>query len=576
MPTISSNQIVHHVTVFLKNPENHLQSGEGVFGNMVGISQSGEDFLKKPQQYIAVKTRLPNGLISTNLEPENATVAVVRSKTQCDLEVQNSRVIYHFFENIISVDVMKRMEHIRASHSVSQTRVNSEIALVSDRRTYLMNRMLIPRGSMVNAMTSASDPLDFKEKPTSSQLNELNKIKIRSMSMPATFHESDLICQPATKEVPIELPDLLEEHTMNVTSYLRNRMSSGVMDFAKNHGCEFFCGGNEASMLNYYKKRGFDQCSEISSNTSTKNYIFSSKMDGVSILVMSGMGSSTRIAHQMLQLHYSGVDVDRMVTMIGSIKELKQKMLDELQQELTKPISVDEKVLFIGVRRKIMEHIAEIEFNSEISGDETYKKLVSEGKIIQHTVANFTFDSTIVEKEGKKVLFSALRMPNGDLAYDACKAFLAGGYSHIILCGAGGRICGDAKVGDYVALSSSEHNGQTVSLEKIDNIKRIVPEGLDFLKQDITTNTTVNSPLVETKNWLDKNRKSEIGTVDVETAHIFRAINEAERDILVIPGMFVSDVLGSHPLDEKINADAAYSRVGAFVDATLKDLWKRF
>ncbi len=69
-----------------------------------------------------------------------------------------------------------------------------------------------------------------------------------------------------------------------------------------------------------------------------------------------------------------------------------------------------------------------------------------------------------------------------------------------------------------------------------------------------TRNITIHSPLLETVAWRESNG-IDTGSVDVETYHIFKALQEPiQRGTRVVPGGFFSDMVGGGaPLVEKIN-----------------------
>ena len=84
-------------------------------------------------------------------------------------------------------------------------------------------------------------------------------------------------------------------------------------------------------------------------------------------------------------------------------------------------------------------------------------------------------------------------------------------------------------------------------------------------------NVTVDSPLEEDVDWNEKNKSK--GNVDVETFHIFRAIKDSGHTINLVSGLFVSDVLGEHPLDEKINSSGAQKNITSFIKNTEKHIF---
>ncbi|MFC0139594.1 hypothetical protein ACFFJN_05650 [Erwinia mallotivora] len=95
-----------------------------------------------------------------------------------------------------------------------------------------------------------------------------------------------------------------------------------------------------------------------------------------------------------------------------------------------------------------------------------------------------------------------------------------------------------------------------------------MPDVKLFENARLTSNVTVDSPLQETQRWLEDNKDT--GNVDVETAHILRALTEARSNVKVLPGLFVSDVVGEHPLEGKISTADAYQKLPEFVTAALR------
>lgn len=361
--------------------------------------------------------------------------------------------------------------------------------------------------------------------------------------------------------IPLTLPDKNEKHTIPIEIYLANRISAGILSQAKYHGCEFFCGNSRAGMLNYYARRGFDRAISISSNTSTKFDLFIRTTTGDQLLVLSGMNSLTRLKHQLLQLHFSDVDLNR-IKLVGNIDVLKGKSRTDLRNELLQLPSIPDRTLFIGARWNIMEFLGKLIFNIDDSAAEGtgYNKL----GVKEHKVSDFIFDTATIYLDGYPHLIAALRMPNGDLAYDSMKEFTGCGFNQVIMCGAGGRLAGDAQVGDYMLLKDSQYGDQSITLEP-GCIH--VPDVKFFENVKLTSNVTVDSPLQETQRWLEKHRN--FSNVDVETAHIFRAVMEAGSKVKVIPGSFVSDVVGEHPLQGKISTADAYQKLPELVNAVL-------
>ena len=156
-----------------------------------------------------------------------------------------------------------------------------------------------------------------------------------------------------------------------------------------------------------------------------------------------------------------------------------------------------------------MESIANQIF--ELSGDnegEGYKKL----NPTNHKIGPFIFDSAKLNKQGKSIAVAALRMPNGELSYDVVKTFANSGFTKIVMCGAGGRITGDAKKGDYIHLTFSFYKDSNINISSSNSL---IPSDFSHINTSSCTNTTVDSPLVETKQWLSQQQEANVGSVAV-------------------------------------------------------------
>lgn len=446
-------------------------------------------------------------------------------------------------------------------HLAKMAGVRLGISSAGDRLNHLeRNGVTLAEGKILTAVRYSHN-VKIDHENASNIRSQLDRMRISEIYLPKKADSYSLEVRNALDAILLEIPNKNEKHTIPIDKYLTNRLSSGAVEQAKQHGCEFFCGGGREEMLNHYAHLGFDRAISISSNTSTNFDLFSNSSNGESLLVLSGMSSTTRIKHQLLQLNFADVDLNR-VKIVGDIDSLKAKSGVDLRKELSQLPSIQNKTLFIGARWQIMESLGKKIFNV----DDSAKEGVGYGKldVRNHKVADFVFDTATLNLDGRQHLVAALRMPNGDLAYDAMKGFLDHGFNQVIMCGAGGRLAGDAQVGDYMLLERSQYGDQSISLAQ-ECIH--VPGAKLFENAKLTSNVTVDSPLQETQRWLDENQ--ETGSVDVETAHILRALTEAGPNVKVLPGLFVSDVVGEHPLEGKISSDNAYRRMPEFITASL-------
>lgn len=514
----------------------------------------------------------------------------IPGKERSDLNVPKERTVSHVpsdNESGIESDIDSESESesdidsgIESDSESLRNELIMEVEQVGDRINAIRRRVddknifedKQDSSKIVKALTSKIKPSryidDFDKKEIGLSkiysLDQLTMSKVEPSYVPDITHDQKII--PVRQGRSIELPDREEEHTINLDGYLSNRLPSGLIDKVKKIGAEFFLVTSEpGNIAAYYQDKGFNECTKVSSPTSTDFYIVRSSETGREKVVVSGIGSNTRLEHQVLQFHFSGVDVDMQLTSIGSIDDCKSSSVNHLESEL-KNVAADEKILYVGARWKVMETIANQIYG--LSGDnegEGYKKLNPKNC----RIGPFFYDISEIEYKGKKVAIAALRMPNGELSYDAVRAFAESGFKKIIMCGAGGRISGNANIGDYIYLNESSYKQETM---KLDENRTLLPDKFEYLNISSPSNTTVNSPLIETKQWLDQQKEDQTGSVDVETAHIFRAINDSSDDILVMPGMFVSDVVGEHPLEDKIAGNGADNNLSAFIKHSLEKM----
>lgn len=146
-----------------------------------------------------------------------------------------------------------------------------------------------------------------------------------------------------------------------------------------------------------------------------------------------------------------------------------------------------------------------------------------------------------------------------------------GKISNIVMVGAGGALVKDdehaVRIGDFCSCSKSIRGGDVVDISGLSNVTVWVPESTQNINIHTSgANSTVDSPLEENEHWLNTQRES-CNNVDVETFHILKAIKEHSiknetTNLNVVSGVFVSDIVGLHPLTEKISTDQAWKNMG--------------
>jgi len=351
--------------------------------------------------------------------------------------------------------------------------------------------------------------------------------------------------KPLRSVLNIDNTVLERKHSMDLPSYLENRIPGSIVELINKNGSDIFFDDRD-KMMEYYSGRGFDTSFKISGPTSTTYHLMTSSESGETRLVISNIKSNARFIHNVLQLLHAGANLDN-INVIGSVDEAKRKASTELSHYLNRCEITSNDLLYVGSRTPVMKYFSQYG-----------------GRVTEHRISGFIFDSVTVVKDGVYFNVYALRMPNGDLAYDAVKQFLDAGVRNVIMCGAGGRIAGNASVGDYLTVTSSTYLNNKIVARDISRTVTISPDS--YINNNSELNITVDSPLEEDVAWNEKNKSK--GNVDVETFHIFKAIKDSHRTIGLVSGLFVSDVLGEHPLDEKINSGGAQRNITSFIKNT--------
>jgi hypothetical protein len=281
-------------------------------------------------------------------------------------------------------------------------------------------------------------------------------------------------------------------------------------------------------------------------------------------MLLTGVVSRARLAHQVLQLHFAGIDAAT-IQLRGDIEALRAATLGRLAELLDELPDVPDKLCFFGARRLVTQNIRRLLEERLVPG-------VRLSSASTRVVDSFAFDHMTLDLPDRRVLLLAFRMPNGDLAQGCVDALLDHGVGTLVMCGAGGALDARARIGDYLEIGSAYRAGEC--LEPPPEVLLPAPESANMRRS--TVNITVDSPLEETAAWLAQ-AAVRADCVDVESAHIFRsfaAYRAAHPDsgARLVAGLFVSDVVGHQPLEEKISSADTYAGLGRFIGGVLADL----
>lgn len=380
--------------------------------------------------------------------------------------------------------------------------------------------------------------------------------------------------------------DTSHEHTLNVKKYIDVRVSHTIQDTAKDFqqkgkNVEVFIGSIK-DIKKYYAAKGYYPVAQLNTNNSNKYLIFASSDKGKHKLVIAGVCNQSRYNNVLMQLKFMGVDLDK-VSVHGSLCSAMAESTMELRKRLVLSIEGDAKptLAFIGNRSIVFIELAKYLYPGKIKPEQSEEEQEKEAeKLLKKNAFKtsdinkvFKFSCALVDIRGRPSAIVAFRMPNGSLSGLATKEILDLGFRDLIMVGAGGSLDEDrgGGLGSMQVVESSSYQEKTLTLNK----EQIIPiEEIDISGADVRTgcsNVTVDGPLEEDTVWQKKVKSEGRTSVDVETYHIFSAVSTCKRkDIRVLPGLFNSDVVGKHPLEDKITSNNAYSKFPALLHGIFK------
>ena len=402
---------------------------------------------------------------------------------------------------------------------------------------------------------------------------------------PRDYNQSMLLSFSKERSIPNYIKDfnISEPHMIPTAQYLDVRISRTIrilISKVNEHGrnTEIFI-GSENQMLVYYSNSGLELIANLKTESSLKYYLFANRENSnLNKIVILGVGNETKLNHLLLQLKLSKVDLNKIIIR-GNIEEAlyeNQQKLNDIIGNLQGEIDT----VFMGNRSLILVEFAKRKYPKEMKSalyendaEKIAEKLLQKNNklktyIIGEGVYKFSyFDWQI---RNKNVGIIGCRMPNGSLARIATEAFIKKGIRHFIMLGAGGSLSSLSTVGSYQLINSATHNNNGISLSEL-NVKKMKVELSDIPLFENGNNVTLDSPLVETRTWLNKVRNAKLTSVDVETYHIIKGIENSQKfgkkaKIEILAGLFISDVVGDCPLVEKIKSRNTWTHLPKFLN----------
>ena len=425
------------------------------------------------------------------------------------------------------------------------------------------------------------------EKELGDVLEKLSKFHVTPISFAsATDTEKALITAQYSTGEPID-PYIAEfdttvPHTIPVDQYLDVRLSRTICKVMHvfnqiSRNTEVFI-GNTKDLAKYYASQGYTGITQLGTNSSTKYYVVEHPDPRMNKLVIAGISNKSRFNNVLLQLKYKNVSLDSHVAVRGTVSAAlaqNQRLLETALHAFDPPPYL----AFLGNRTMVLIELANRLYPEEMAAEESMA--AKERKAESLLQANndletidiggvFKFSYMTATIDGEKRGIIGFRMPNGSLSYGATRALIDSGVKKIVTVGAGGSLKDDLGVSSYQIISESQYQDKTVSLapEKIMHIE--IPK---IVVARTCKNRTVDSPLEEHHKWFEEVRLSQTSSVDVETFHILKAIQDSEADDLqYLPGIFTSDVVGTHPLVDKISLENAYPGLPGLIQGTFDAL----
>ena len=451
----------------------------------------------------------------------------------------------------------------RSEKMARQRLVMAELGLANDRRAQLEDKGIRPRAE-VKALT-ASRRADFfaavggvaEDMPGAKHLHHIEKFRFKPVvpgdipALPAALRSSRPLDTRA-----LDLPPLGEPHTIDVGRYLANRLSSVALQKMAHLGAEYFL-GSAAELQAWSQEQGWTVQGSIGAPNSN-DFVYLQRGDEEKVMI-TGVVSHARLKHTALQLHYAGIDTNTL-SVRGDLESLQAATLGRLAERLAALPDAADKLCFFGARRQVSQALQRL----MAAGALPDATLSAPASVV---VDSFAFDHMRLQLPDRELLVIGMRMPNGDLAEGSVGALLASGVGTLVMCGAGGALRPDLQVGDYLEIDAAiRDDGRAPP-----GMPPRLPAPAGAHRGGV--NITVDSPLEETQAWL-ADASARADCVDVESVHVLRAFARhqaahPEAGAQLVAGLFISDVVGKHPLEEKISSGDAYAGLGGFIEGVL-------
>ena len=377
---------------------------------------------------------------------------------------------------------------------------------------------------------------------------------IEPRGIPASVKEFD-----TTEQHMLFIPNENESEEKKLQVALDIRLGPALKGLLRNYGedgnLEVF-EGSLVDMLAFYRSRDFEINDEIQFPSTGRYYRFINTVTHQDVMVLGALQSEANLISQLLTLKKAGVTIDK-VKIYGDTISINQSIEHDIKKFRELLISKDadfhHSALVIAGNGGILDQAISKSHHIDLS-----KEIIisPEGSRCKMTYYPLLEGSGIIN----------LQMPYGEVMGPMVSVMAEElSVRRIFLAGVGGALVTPEKnktdpVGQFYLFGRS-HDDKGTNAYELELDEMLLPNPdltgsavvFDDLNNKTASHVHVDSPFLETRSWLERNQQSGHTVVDCETHYCFEAIkkwNQQKPDdkIKIMPGLFISDVVGHSPL----------------------------
>lgn len=340
----------------------------------------------------------------------------------------------------------------------------------------------------------------------------------------------DLFAARAEFRYPSEILalDMTQGHTIqNLSRHLREKLGDETFaSFTSPETRYVIVQGPARSPLKHLRSSSVEEIKEISNPQGAFNVVKASYADGKTDFVFTNVNGESRLTQVLSYLRLGRVEEKR-ISLVG-----RQTTYENVYRKTFEKIGHIPDMVIFGFANTAVEIMAshsarmgsKILKENEVYADRKWKKpAFHQHELLHMGVQVFSFAN------GKKVW--VLDNEYGDRAGVLARSLVRHGVKRVLLLGTAGAVRGDYRVGDRV------------SPELMANDKGVLQKspGLELVQKKSGVHTHVDSPILETKAWLQKKTAEGIDFVDIE----LQKVAPEFKDLDFAAYFIISDVIGS-------------------------------